>query len=279
MHQFAMREVEKLLRLPRSAIHGLIKAGFVSPARGARNAYLFSFQDLIVLRTAKALTAAKVPARRITTSLKALRRKLPENMPLSGLAIGAVGDRVVVRQGGSRWQADSGQYLLAFDGNPADGSMEVIERGQPTAANATPHTAKTHIEDWFEKGHALERDDTEAARQAYEYAIATHPAHLSAHINLGRLLHESGRLEEGERLYRRALAVCGHDALLWYNLGVLLMDMDRKHEALHAYEQALRINPRMADCHYNMALLCESLKRPKQAIRHLAQYRRLVHKP
>ena len=274
MHQFGMREVEKLLRLPRSAIHGLIKAGFVSPARGPRKAYLVSFQDLIVLRTAKTLTAANVPARRITRSLKALRRNLPETMPLSGLAISAVGDRVVVRQGGNRWQAESGQYLLAFGGNPADGSMKVIERTEPTAPNAQAHT-----EDWFEKGHALESDDAEAAREAYARAIAADPAHLSAHINLGILLHEAGRLEEGERLYRRALAVCGNDALLWYNLGVLLMDMDRKHEALHAYEQALRNNPRMADCHYNMALLCESLKRSKQAIRHMAQYRKLIHKP
>jgi tetratricopeptide (TPR) repeat protein len=268
MHAFGMREVEKTLRLSRSAIHGLIKAGFVSPARGPRKSYLFSFQDLIVLRTAQALTAANVPARRITKSLKALRRHLPETMPLSGLAISAVGHRVVVRQGGSRWQADSGQYLLAFDGDPAAGSMKVIE----------PTVAEANTEDWFEKGYALESDDTEAARKAYERAIAADPAHLNAHINLGRLLHETGRLDEAERLYRRALATCGNDALLWYNLGVLLTDMDRKHEALEAYEQALRSNPRMADCHYNMALLFEAFKKPKQAIRHMAQYRKLVHK-
>ena len=57
MHQYGVRDVEKLLRLPRSAIHGLIKAGFVSPRRGPRKAYLFSFQDLIVLRTAQTLAA------------------------------------------------------------------------------------------------------------------------------------------------------------------------------------------------------------------------------
>jgi tetratricopeptide (TPR) repeat protein len=274
MHHFGMREVEKLLRLPRSAIHGLIKAGFVSPVRGPRNAYLFSFQDLIVLRTAQALTAAHVPARRITKSLKVLRRNLPETMPLSGLAISAVGDRVVVTQGGDRWQAESGQYLLAFDGDPADGSMKVIEPSAPSAA-----TAQASAKDWFEKGCASESSNAEAAREAYEHAIAADPTHRGAYINLGILLHESGRLEEAERLYRRALAACGNDALLWYNLGVLLTDRDRKHEALQAYEQALRSSPRMADCHYNMALLCEALKRPKQAIRHMAQYRKLVHKP
>ena len=55
MHPYGVRDVEKLLGLPRSTIRALITAGFVSPARGPRNAWQFSFQDLIVLRTAQAL--------------------------------------------------------------------------------------------------------------------------------------------------------------------------------------------------------------------------------
>ncbi len=92
MHQYGVRDIEKLLGLPRSAIRALIKAGFVTPERGPRNAWRFSFQDLIVLRTAQALSASLVPYRRITKALKELRRNLPEEMPLSGLRIAAVGD-------------------------------------------------------------------------------------------------------------------------------------------------------------------------------------------
>src|SRR5438876_11990459 len=125
MHQYGVRDVERLLRLPRSTIRSLVNAGFVSPARGPRKSYLFSFQDLIVLRTAQALAAAKVPPRRIARSMRQLRQHLPESMPLSGLSIAAEADRVVVREGRSRWQADSGQYLLAFEGSPTDGSLTV----------------------------------------------------------------------------------------------------------------------------------------------------------
>jgi hypothetical protein len=32
VHQFGVREVEKLLRLPRSTIRALVEAGFVTPA-------------------------------------------------------------------------------------------------------------------------------------------------------------------------------------------------------------------------------------------------------
>jgi len=127
VHTYGVRDVEKLLRLPRGTIRSLIASGFVTPARGPRGAWRFSFQDLIVLRTAQALADANVPQTRITKSMRDLRRHLPETMPLSGLSIAAEGDRVVVRDGSSRWQAESGQYLLGFDGNPADGSLSVID--------------------------------------------------------------------------------------------------------------------------------------------------------
>jgi tetratricopeptide (TPR) repeat protein len=266
MHQYGVRDVERLLNLSRSTIQSLVKAGFVSPARGPRRSLLFSFQDLIVLRTAQALAAANVPARRITKSLKELRRQLPETIPLSGLSIGAVADRVVVKEGTSRWQADSGQYLLALEVEPAGGALKLIERRGPGA------------EEWFERALALERSDAAGACAAYERAISADPSHVSAHVNLGLLLHEQGRFAEAEAAYRRALSSCAGDPVLWYNLGVLLEDMERKDEAFDAYEEALRGNPRFADCHYNLALLCEDLNKPAKAIRHMAQYRRLVER-
>lgn len=274
MHRYRVREVEKLLRLRRSTIRALIEAGFVSPARGPRNAWLFSFQDLVVLRTAQTLAEAQVPPKRILRSMKALRRRLPEEMPLSGLSVCAVADRVVVREGGSHWQADSGQYLLAFECDPADGSLSVIER--KAAAAHPPKNAPTNATHWFEQALALERDEPESARRAYERAIAEAPNLLDARINLGSLLHEAGCLTEAERVYRDAIAACGSAPTLMYNLGVLLDDMDRKHEAMDAYQAALRGDPGLADCHYNLALLCEQFRKPREAIRHMAQYRRLV---
>ncbi len=268
MHHYGMRDVEKLLRLPRSAIRSLVTAGFVTPTRGPRNAWLFSFQDLIVLRTARALAAANVPQRRILRSLKELRSRLPEQMPLSGLSIGAIADHVVVREGGSRWRAESGQYLLAFEGDPAQGSLRVIE--PVPAASALPST-DTSADVETDAGEVAQ-----AAIDAYRRAIAAEPARQDARINLGRLLHELGRFEDAERVYRDALANGDDGPLLFYNLGVLLDDMDRKQEAIVAYEAALQEDPALADCHYNLALLHEALDQPRQAIRHMSQYRRLT---
>lgn len=265
MHSYGVSDVEKLLRLPRSTIRALIAAGFVTPARGTRNAWQFSFQDLIVLRTAQALAAANIPQRRIVRALRDLRSRLPDEMPLSGLSIGAVADEVVVSEGGNRWAAETGQYLLAFEGDPDIGSLRVIESPPRAAASfAAPG------------GDALERDDSAAALRGYDAAIAADPTRVDARINKGRLLHELGRYEEAVRTYLDALDSGVRDALLHYNLGVLLDDLDRKPQAKQAYEAALAADPQMADAHYNLALLCEELEQPREAIRHMAQYRRLV---
>jgi tetratricopeptide (TPR) repeat protein len=268
MHQYGVRDVERLLRLSRSTIRALTEAGFVSPARGPRNAWRFSFQDLIVLRTAQALVEADVPRRRITRAVRALRRRLPEAMPFSGLSICAVGGRVVVKEGARHWQADSGQYLLSFEGDPQAGTLSVIARAEPASAHGA--------QDWFEQGLALENMDAEAALAAYEKAIAADRARLDARINCGRLLHEIGRHREAEQVYRDAIEDCGAEAIVLYNLGVLLEDMARKADAAEAYEASLRVDPDFADCHYNLALLCGELGRAKDAIRHMARYRKLA---
>jgi tetratricopeptide (TPR) repeat protein len=239
VHPYGVREVQQLLRLPRSTIRLLVHAGFVTPSRGPRNAWRFSFQDLIVLRTAQALAAAKVPARRIARSMRELRRQLPESMPLCGLSIAAEADRVVVREGTRRWQAESGQYLLAFDAAPMDGSLSILERKAPP----------------------------EPAPDAANY------------LERGCELHDAGRLAEAEEVYREGLDKCGEDAVLLYNLGVLLQDLERKSDALAIYERALGADPSFADCHYNIALVYEALGKPRDAIRHMAQYRRLQKKP
>jgi tetratricopeptide (TPR) repeat protein len=268
MHPYSARDVERLVHLPRARIRSLVEAGFVSPERGPRNAWRFSFQDLIILRTAQALAEANVPQRRITKSVKELRRRLPDSMPLSGLNIAAEADRVVVREGARSWTAESGQYLLGFEGDPAEGSLSVIEQ----------HSAESPAGagDWFDRGADLETQDPDGAREAYERAIAADPGLLKARINLGRLLHETGRLDSAERVYRDALRVNGDDPLLLYDLAVLLEDMGRKDEALDAYRAALRQDPRFADCHYNLGLLCKRLGKPRDAIQHLAAYRRLT---
>jgi len=272
MPAYGVNDVERVLQMSRGTIRSLIKAGFVSPARGPRREYLFSFQDLIVLRTARALNAAKVPPRRITLSLKQLREHLPEQIPLSGLSIRAIGNRVVVQEGSHRWQADSGQYLLNLDVSVAHGELSLLERSAPIAQEEPEPDA----EDWFNQGWELEKEDIVGARRAYERALEIDPAHTGAGTNLGRLWHETGQLARAERAYRAALERNGNDVLLLFNLAVVLEDAGRSAEALPLYEAVILLDPKFADAHYNLALVYEAAGDPRRAIRHLGEYRKLM---
>jgi DNA-binding transcriptional MerR regulator len=299
MDSYGVAEVARMLHLSRGTIRGLISRGFVNPARGPRREYRFSFQDLVTLRTARALVQAKVPAQRIGRSLSALRRQLPKSVPLTGLTICAVGNEVVVRKGGNRWQAESGQYLLELDVAVAGDSLQITEikrgggasagdagavvagaarRGVDLAevdrADALSGSVDAHA--WFERGLAAEESDMVAALEAYERCRALDARHVGARINLGRLLHEAGRLKEAERVYGEAVRECEPDPTLFFNLGVVLEDASRNEEAVAAYQQALAEDPDFGDAHYNLARLYESLGKPQHAIRHLGIYRRLL---
>ncbi len=289
MRSYSVGDVERVLGLSRSTIRSLIDGGFVKPGRGKRREYRFSFQDLIVLRTARALIQAKISRRRIRRSLQVLRQDLPDTAPLSGLSISAVGDRVVVRDGKSRRHVDSGQYVLGLDVSVEDGILHVVERKEAPDTAQLPNAVESAIatdlknaadskdgDEWFGAALELESTDPRAAMRAYERAVNIDGQNTAAWINWGRLLHEQGKTREADSVYRRALEHCGPDPLLMFNLGVLLEDLGRTGAALEAYQTAVTEDPTLADCHYNLARLYESLGKAQHAIRHLGQYRRLV---
>lgn len=108
MHEFDTKELKRLFGIPASQVRALIRAGHIHPVKKAGR-LSYSFQDLIVLRTAGSLRAAKIPAQKINRTLREIRASLPSTLPLSGLSIVAVGDRIVVREGQALRESDTGQ--------------------------------------------------------------------------------------------------------------------------------------------------------------------------
>ncbi len=270
-----VRSIQEMLGLSRSVISGLVAAGFVTPARGPRNEYRFSFRDVVLLRSAVELRAAHIAPRKILAALRKLKAELPGEMPLAGLRITAVGNDVTVRDGRSQWQAESGQLVMDFDVEPAPaGSVSFLKRRTPVPV---PKEAERTDEaaSWFERGEALEASDVAAAEAAYRTALALEPGHADASLNLGALLWEGKRLDEAVALYDKALRRHPNEALLHFNRALALEDQGRLMEALHSYNISLGLAPDLADAHYNAARLHEQLGDAKKAVRHLSAYRRL----
>src|SRR5690242_10020978 len=107
-------EVAKMLGLSVGQVRSYVRSGFLTARRGPRGELRFSFQDLVLLRTARGLLAAEMPARRVKRALRKLKEQLPEGKELAGVHITADGDQIVVRDGGSMWQPESGQVLFDF---------------------------------------------------------------------------------------------------------------------------------------------------------------------
>jgi tetratricopeptide (TPR) repeat protein len=272
MSTYTLRDVERLLGLSRAVVQGFVEAGFVAPSRGARHELRFSFQDLILLKTAQGLAAVKIPTRRIKQALARLRAELPPSLPLSGIRICARDDRVVVQQGSSQWLADSGQYLLDFNMTPAPGDVEVLQKEETPPQETPPDGSAEH---WFRRAGELEASDPDAAEQAYRTAIGHDDKFLPAYVNLGCLLQARGQAAPAERVYREAIAQFPDEPLLHFNLAIALEDQHRADDAVRAYAQAIALDAAFADAHYNLAKIYEERGRRQDAIRHLAEYRRL----
>ena len=110
---------------------------------------------------------------------------------------------------------------------------------------------------WYRLGCELESFEPERARTAYERALALAPAHADAHLNLGCLEHEAGRLASAEAHYRAALAARADDATARFDLAVSLEDQGREGEARDAYLACLAADPAFTEAHYNLARLAE----------------------
>jgi tetratricopeptide (TPR) repeat protein len=266
MHTYSLRDIQSMLGVSRAVITGLVASGFVTPSRGARREYRFSFQDVVLLRTARSLQAAQIPPRKILRSLKQLKATLPDELPLSGLRITAVGSEIAVREGRTQWQVDSGQLLMDFEVVPTSGSVSVLSR-EPEAEDTAA--------DCFARAMELEDSDRAAAERAYRRAIAAAPQFVDPYLNLGVMLCDDGRCGEAVALYRQATQQMPDEALLHFNLGIALEDAKRIEEALASYETCMRLQADFADAHYNAARLHEMLGHATKAIRHYSEYRRL----
>jgi len=273
---YSTREVAKLLSMSEAAVRGYVRAGFLSPDRGPRREMRFSFQDLVFLRTAGGLAEAGLKPQRIRRALSRLRGRMPDGRPLTGVRLAVEGGRVVVEEGARRWQPESGQILFDF------GLADLAKKAAPIVRRAFREAqhdgAALSAEDWYDWGCELERGSPGEAIDAYRRALALDAGHADAHVNLGRLLHESGDAEGGARHYEAALAARPDDGTAAYNLGVALEDLGRLPEARLAYLKATRLDPGNADAHFNAATLAEKLGRFAEALRHLREYRKLTRR-
>src|SRR5438477_311841 len=156
MTGYTTEEVARLLGLSPAQIRSYTRAGFLSPAR-AGGEFRFAFQDLVLLRAAKGLMAARIPAAKIRGSLRRLKQQLPRGRALSELRITAEGHRVVARDGALAWNPDSGQLVLDFD------VATLAERAAPLARRQAAAAHRRLADAYFNLARLYEQAGKKAA--------------------------------------------------------------------------------------------------------------------
>lgn len=269
MRGYSTREVADLLGMPAPVIRRYARAGLLSDTKGDGHRHHFSFQDIVILRTARALHEAGVKQRRISRVLEQLKRDLPTGNSLTALRIVGLGGEVVVQQEEELYSAESGQIHFNFSVADLAGEVAPLMRG---AVESARREEELTSDDWFELGIDLEAVSPDDAPAAYLRAVELDPDHADAHINLGRLYHEEVDWDAAEYHYRAALRAQPDHPLAHYNLGTLLEETGKLDEAIDCYLKATVV----PDSHYNLANLYELKGDLRLAQHHLDIYKRMM---
>jgi hypothetical protein len=151
-------DVLRILHLSEQTFRACLRAASY-PSRQTARLLHFTFQDLLVLRTAKGLLDAGITVGRIRKVLASLKRQLPGDHALSHVKIYADGRRVVVWDATGQWQPDSGQFLLDFDVDEMKRPAKIRTLARRNGSSPAHVTAQQ----WYEQALELEQDSPEEA--------------------------------------------------------------------------------------------------------------------
>jgi DNA-binding transcriptional MerR regulator len=177
---YSVREVSDILDLSARQIRALVADGAITPTIGPRGKFLFSFQDLLLLRSVGDLIRAGVAPARVREAVTMLREQLPDDASLTEVSLGASGSSVVVRVDTTTWEPASGQTVLDLDAGA------VADRIALVAESPEPSTDSRSAADWYVFADEIESSDPDAATDAYRRALEVDETFADAHLNLGR---------------------------------------------------------------------------------------------
>ncbi|MDP3749247.1 MAG: glycosyltransferase [Phenylobacterium sp.] len=137
------------------------------------------------------------------------------------------------------WRA--GTQRMGSDAAGVASSMsQTLERQEGSVAGSAPSTANLMDEFRIAAAH-LRRGDLEAAEAQWRAIIARAPLSAEAHLNLGQVLKDRGRLDESEAAFQKSLELKPY-AVAYYHLGTIYHLAQRIDEAESALQAALRLD-------------------------------------
>jgi tetratricopeptide (TPR) repeat protein len=269
MSGYTTQEVSALIGMKPHQVRHYVRSDLVQPTRGDKGEYLFSFRDVVLLRTAKGLLDSAITPRRALKVLRRLKQQIPGERSLSAMRIVREGESLLVCSENRYWDAETGQTWLPFDvPQPSVEVSTILGNG----VVVTRSEGEMSSDEWYNLGLDLEENDIQKAPDAYRRAIEADPGNADAHVNAGRLHQLSGNLRNAKRHYELALRIAPEHQLANYNLGTIFDELDELARAAEYYRKATAV----PDAHYNLSRIAELSGDELTAKRHMRRYRELV---
>ena len=267
--QFSTRDAARILNDTEARVRNLAKIGGVAARASRGERPLFSFQELLLLRTTRGLLDAGVSPRRVRRVWLSLRRQLEADLPLTSVRILADGDRAVAWHGNAAWQPDSGQFLLHFDSAdlaeapPLASPVEVAAPAEPEGS-AEPEAAEPQTPETPRRFESPARPKLRMVPRLADAKTAC--ADLDDSMDGGAAAEiVPGTFERTRKPRRAAPPTVSPEQ--WFHIGCELEETSPI-EARHAYLLALDGDPDYADAHINLGRLHHEDREIEDAERH-----------
>jgi tetratricopeptide (TPR) repeat protein len=119
--------------------------------------------------------------------------------------------------------------------------------------------------------HLHQQGRLQEAEALYREVLQREPSHPEALLFLGLIRHQQGRGEEALGLMQRALAGNPGQPHYHCNLALVLTGLGQAEAAMQAYREALRLKADYPEAHLNLGILLKEQGRTEEAIGHYRQ--------
>jgi tetratricopeptide (TPR) repeat protein len=260
---FSTRAAARILALSPDRIRYWVRRRLLKRPAIVGKGYQFAFNDLLMMRMAKELLPSQRHLGPVRRCFERLGRLLTPERPLTSLKLVELDGRIVVSDGGIRFEGDSGQLLFGFspaDGMPRDG--DDAARSKIAALSGEPDA----------------EDQTDLARlvRIYNTMVEAEPANPELRMRLAQMLEQAGDLRGALRHYLHAATIMPGNGEAHMRLGMIHRQRDEPDRAVKSFIRALSCDPGLVECHRHLAELYEQLGRRRDALRHLSALHRLT---
>jgi tetratricopeptide (TPR) repeat protein len=260
---FSTRTAARILAVTPERIRYWVKRNLVRPLNlGGRN-YRFAFNDLLEMRMAKELLGTRQHIDPVQRTLERVRTLVDPDRSVTSLKLVNDDGRIVVRDGPSLIEAETGQLIFDFAGNYQRGK---IEDGFGPA----------RVRERFEEARRVADEDPLKALNIYSELVGREPGNFEAHMRLATLLEREGDLSGALRHLLGAAAIVPASADVHLKLGLLYRKRDEHQNALLSFQRTLECDPANVEAHRNAAEMYEAAGRKRDSQRHLSAIHRLI---